>query len=73
MIFPPRYRRELPEKTTKAIVGNRPIAERLGKMPMMPRVTKTPFAQTRQTLPVLLDRCVRLDDSQVGITDGADS
>lgn len=58
---------------TKAVVRSELADERLGKIPMMPRVPMTPFAKTRQTLPVLLDRRGWPDDSQVGITECADS
>jgi hypothetical protein len=47
------------------------MLERMGKMPELPRVTMAPFAQTRQTLPVLLDRRGPTDDSQVEIAERA--
>ena len=73
MEIPHRYRRVLPERAMKGVVGSRPDVERLGKMPVMPRVPTTPFAQTRQTLPVLLDRRGPPDDAQVGVAECADS
>ena len=68
MKIPPRYRRAVPERDMKRVVPNGLLTERLGKMPMMPRMPRVPFGETRQTLPVLLDRRGWPDDFQVEVT-----
>jgi hypothetical protein len=53
-------------------VPSRINAETLGKMPELRRMTVAPFPETRQTLLVLLDRLLRVDDFHVEVTECAD-
>lgn len=62
------YRRVVLGRNTSAVVPYRRSPETLGKMPELRHMPRAPFAQTRQTLPVLLDRPNRLDDFDVETT-----